>query len=234
MTTKDIDRLLEEKIYRPNADLIQAATEARPEQLLPYLIDRFTSGKLEGITVLAMAVGNIARARPALIQPYQKRMLNASVRRPHPGVRRNVLRYLCEIPVLLDESNHVPSWVRKKDFKYKYSNRLVDKEQSPPYVEPKLEGLILDHALAVISDPQEVAAPKAFAMILGTNLCLKYPEISNEMRPIVSEAMKHGTPGVIHRGKLALKLMDLLIEVMRIHSYGRVLTTLRTKDDQRS
>lgn len=210
MTTKDIDRLLEEKIYRPNADRIQAATEAKPEQLLPYLINRFTSGKLEGITVLAMAVGNIARARPELMQPYQERMLNASMRRPHPSVRRNVLRYLCEIPVVLPDDHHVPDWVKRKDFCYVSSSHLAKGKQDRFYIEPELEGLILDHALAVIGDPQEVAAPKAFAMILGTNLCLKYPEISNEMVPIVSEAMKYGTAGVKHRGKVALKLLSQL------------------------
>lgn len=210
MSPEEMEPLLLEKSYRKNADRIQGAVEADPEILLPYLTERFLSGRLEGGLITSMAWGNLARARPAWMQDYQERLYRASVFNAFPGIRRNVIRYFAEIPVLIEEDHLLPAGAKRKDFLYCRSSQVEHQKNGPNYVEPELEGLLLDHVISIIANPQEVVVPKAFGMQLATNLALKYPEIANELQPVVRQAMQYGTSGVKHRGKVALKLLSQL------------------------
>lgn len=212
MSIEELEKLLTGKSYRPSSDLIQAAVAKNPTVLLPYLVDRFTGTKLEGIVITTMVLGNIARANPACMQPYQERLYKSSIAHFHPGVRRNVIRYFSEIPVLLEDDHPVPKWVKSKDFLYCRSSKVLKQIRGPFYIEPELEGYLLEHLIEIIADPQEIAAPKAFGMSLGKNLCLKYPEITNELIPVIEEAMKYGTAAVKNRGAKVVSLLERLIE----------------------
>lgn len=210
MTIEELEERLRQKSYRENADRIQAAVLADPTTLLPYLTKRFLRGEAEGASITGMAWGNVARARPGLVQSWQEQLFRASVTNHRAGIRRNVIRYFSEIPVLLDDDHPIPKWVKRKDFFVCRSSKLSSQRDGPYYLEPELEGRLLDHLLSVVADPHAEAAPIAFGMQVLVNLALKYPDLTHECIPTIQEAGKHGTAGVKHRAKWAVALLERL------------------------
>ncbi|PHI19940.1 hypothetical protein CEQ90_10340 [Lewinellaceae bacterium SD302] len=217
MTKHQFEKLLYRTTHRHHSDECQAYVEQEPDKLLPVLLDHFCGTNPQTIGVASMVLGNLARVYPQWLQPHQERIFRASVAHFHPGPRRNAIRYFSELPVVLEADHPIPDWVTRKDFLYylplaNNNPGRVAKHSQPPeaYVEPELEGLLLDHVLARIADPQETAAPKAFGMLVGQNLCLKYPEIAPELSAVIEEAIEYGTAGIKNRGKKTLILLEKL------------------------
>ncbi len=81
---------------RANADLVLnyvLADEGRVGDLLKALRD-------EEITIVqraAMVVGDLGRARPAWLRPYNNRLLEMATAPAHDAVQRNILRHFSEL-----------------------------------------------------------------------------------------------------------------------------------------
>lgn len=220
MNVAKFEQLLQHTTHRDRADEVQAHVEREPEKLLPILLKHFCGVDRTTIGMASMVTGNLARKYPEWLQPYQERIYRASVQHFHPGPRRNAIRYFSELPVLLEEGHRIPEWVTSKDFLYCFpvgttasKSRKKEGSGSLAYIEPELEGLLLDHILERIGDPQEIAAPKAFGMRVGQNLCLKYPDIAPELCTVIASAMEYGTSGVKNRGKKTLDLLNRLVDL---------------------
>ena len=55
---------------------------------------------------------------------------------------------------------------------------------------------------------KEPTAVKVFAMTTISNQCLEHPDLSRELRIVVEELMKYGTPGIHSRGKRVINCLD--------------------------
>lgn len=204
----DLTPLLTNKLGRAASDQVLQLVLDDPA-LLDQLLAAFFGKQPELVNMAAMTVGNLARIKPAWLQPHQQGFYEVSLFPTHPGVRRNALRYFCELPVLLDAEHRVPTWVRKKHFLYLQSSRSTKKE--PCFLEPALEGELLDLGLNLIRDVKEPTANRAFAIYLLKNLCLKYPELAIEVSGTLSEYKQTGTPGFTHASVLTIDLLDRLM-----------------------
>jgi hypothetical protein len=120
------------------------------------------------------------------------------------------LRYFCELPVLLEQEHRIPDWVRKKHFLYLQSSSVNSKEQC--YLEPELEGELLDLSLQLIRDVKEPTANRAFAAYLAKNLCLTYPKLAIEVSGTQREYRKTGTRGFPHAAGTVIELLDRLMD----------------------
>ena len=70
-----------------------------------------------------------------------------------------------------------------------------------------LEGIVFDRCLSLLLDHDSAIATKVFSMTVCGNICLKYPELSHELIPIIEEQLPHGSTGFKNRGmKLLVKL----------------------------
>lgn len=53
--------------------------------------------------------------------------------------------------------------------------------------------------------PEQAIAVKVFAMTVLANICVKEPELSNELRLIIEDEMQNGGPAIQSRGRKILK-----------------------------
>lgn len=70
-----------------------------------------------------------------------------------------------------------------------------------------LLGLAADICFAFLDDPKEAIAIRVFAMTVCYNICLKEPELGNELRLIIEDHLPHGSAGFKSRGKKILKAL---------------------------
>ena len=69
-----------------------------------------------------------------------------------------------------------------------------------------LQGPVMNSCFAFLEDPLETVAVKAFSMTVLANLAKDYPEIKNEIRLLIAEALENNpTPGIRSRAKKVLK-----------------------------
>jgi hypothetical protein len=69
-----------------------------------------------------------------------------------------------------------------------------------------IEGELFDLALSYITSLDELIAVKAFAMTVARRICEKYPELSNELIPIVETIQKEKiSSGMTNRAQHELK-----------------------------
>jgi len=74
----------------------------------------------------------------------------------------------------------------------------------------EIEGKIFDISLHYLMDMESAVAFKVFGMTVCYNISMKYPELAEELIPIIEEQMPHGSTGFKNRGaKLLLKLRKL-------------------------
>jgi len=76
------------------------------------------------------------------------------------------------------------------------------------------EGFLANKCFDYLLSNKEPVAIKAFAMTVLANLCVKYPDLKNELKTIVEDLMENGTPGIISRGKSVLKKLDTIISTV--------------------
>lgn len=79
--------------------------------------------------------------------------------------------------------------------------RLLQEIQIPA----KLHGEVMNTCFMYISDPQEKAAVKAFALTVLQNLSRQYPEIRNEIKLVIEERWDHETAAFRSRARKLLK-----------------------------
>lgn len=68
-----------------------------------------------------------------------------------------------------------------------------------------LQGEIYDICFNYLTSKDEPIAVKAFSMRVLANVCQNYPELKNELIPIIEDMIPHGSSGIKNRGKKILK-----------------------------
>ncbi|MEM9546864.1 MAG: hypothetical protein AAGA77_12870 [Bacteroidota bacterium] len=68
-----------------------------------------------------------------------------------------------------------------------------------------LEGLAFEKAFDFLLNPQNAIAIRVFAMTVCGNIALKYPELKQELVPVIEEQLPHGSAGFKNRGSKILK-----------------------------
>lgn len=68
-----------------------------------------------------------------------------------------------------------------------------------------LIGEVADICFKYLISKDEPIAVKAFSMRVLANICKTYPELKNELIPIIEDMIPHGSPGIKNRGKKILK-----------------------------
>lgn len=69
----------------------------------------------------------------------------------------------------------------------------------------EVEGRVFDVCLSLLMDHDSAIAIKVFSMTVCANICMKYPELSHELIPIIEEQLPHGSTGFKSRGVKLLK-----------------------------
>ncbi|MEM8906884.1 MAG: hypothetical protein AAGD05_03475 [Bacteroidota bacterium] len=73
-----------------------------------------------------------------------------------------------------------------------------------------LLGLAAEICFAFLDDPQEAIAVRVFSMTVLYNICVKEPELGNELRMVIEDHLPHGSAGFKSRGKKILKALSKL------------------------
>lgn len=77
------------------------------------------------------------------------------------------------------------------------SLRMMQTMQIPEEHQSKL----IDTLFALLSDPKEESAVKAFAMTVAYNLVKQYPELGQELKIIIEDQLPYATPSFKSRAK---------------------------------
>jgi hypothetical protein len=87
------------------------------------------------------------------------------------------------------------------------SIRILQEMQIPE----ELMASLFDSCIGFIIDPLEPIAVKAFSMKVCVNICRHYPELKQELIPVIEDSMTHSESMGIHsRGKAMLKQLHKL------------------------
>lgn len=70
-----------------------------------------------------------------------------------------------------------------------------------------LKGTVADLCFKYLGSPSEPIAVKVFAMTVLTQLAAEYPELKNELIPLIEQQMPYGSAGFRSRGMKSLKLL---------------------------
>jgi len=205
----DIRQQLRQRLGRKNSDAVLATVLEQPE-LLDDLLAFYFGNELEGITMAAMTVGNLARVKPAWLQPHQHRFYAVCVQPLHTSVRRAAIRYFGELSILVEDDFIPPNWLKKRELLYLRRCKIEATQQG--WVEEELEGPLLDHALQLVNKVDEPAANRVFALYLARNLSFKYPEIAVELSEAIRANVDTGTRGFKHTARRILPLLERLVE----------------------
>ena len=71
-----------------------------------------------------------------------------------------------------------------------------------------LHGLAADAAFTFLNDKKQPVAIHVFSMTVLANLCKKYPELKNELIPLIKERLPYSTAGFQSRAREILKTLD--------------------------
>ena len=72
----------------------------------------------------------------------------------------------------------------------------------------KLLGKTVDICFRLLDDPQEAIAVRVFSMQVLYNICLREPDLKEELRIIIEDHLDFGSAGFISRGKKILKALQ--------------------------
>ncbi|MEM9821639.1 MAG: hypothetical protein AAF985_11225 [Bacteroidota bacterium] len=73
-----------------------------------------------------------------------------------------------------------------------------------------LLGFTAEICFQFLDDPKEAVAIRVFSMTVLYNICVKEPELANELRLVIEDHLPHGTAGFKSRGKKILKALRRL------------------------
>ncbi len=68
----------------------------------------------------------------------------------------------------------------------------------------EIEGPIFDRCMKYLMDTNQATAIRMFSMVICSNLAMKYPELKEELIPIIEDYAPHGTVGFRSRAKREL------------------------------
>ena len=68
-----------------------------------------------------------------------------------------------------------------------------------------IEGLAFDKAFDFLMDVNNAIAIRVFAMTVCANIALKYPELCQELIPVIEESLPHSSAGFFSRGNSILR-----------------------------
>jgi hypothetical protein len=71
----------------------------------------------------------------------------------------------------------------------------------------KYLGKLVDHCFRFLNSTTEAIAIKAFSITILVNACERYPELRDEVKPLLCELLNHDAPAIISRAKKGLKLL---------------------------
>lgn len=71
-----------------------------------------------------------------------------------------------------------------------------------------LIGKAADFCFKCLENPKEAVALRIFSMTVLYNICLKEPELKNDLQLLIEEFMPHGTAGFKSRGRKVLKQLS--------------------------
>ena len=74
----------------------------------------------------------------------------------------------------------------------------------------KHKGELYDICFAFLISAEEPIAIKAFSMCVLANICKTYPELKNELIPVLEDLIPHGSSGIKNSGKKILAELDKL------------------------
>jgi hypothetical protein len=74
-------------------------------------------------------------------------------------------------------------------------------------VPEEIEGLAFEKAYDFLANPQNAIAIRVFAMSVCGNIARKYPELKEELIPLIEEQLPYGSAGFINRGMKVLKAL---------------------------
>jgi hypothetical protein len=74
----------------------------------------------------------------------------------------------------------------------------------------ELLGETADICFNLMQSGEETIAVKVFAMTVLGNICVKFPELKNELIPLIEDQMPYGSAGFKSRGKKILKNLTKL------------------------
>lgn len=174
--------------------------------LLPELMETFFAGEEETIGMAGMVMGLVARAQPVLLQHYQRSIYEVCQDDPAPGVLRNGIRFFSELPVLVEDDFQPPPWLKRSEGLYLRRSEAIPGQQG--WLDPSLEGLVLDWSLGLVDDHHAAVAARVFAMVVVQHMLPKYPEIASEVEVTVSERMDGATAGFRSRGRKLLAIIN--------------------------
>lgn len=123
----------------------------------------------------------------------------------------HIISYVSEAqPALL--APHLPAMVQRmqdKGIPVAVKRNVVRVLQYLPIPEA-LHGEVMDQCFALLADPKENVAVRAFSMTVLGRLALEYPEISNEIKLVIEDELLNGnpSPGFRSRAKKVLKALS--------------------------
>lgn len=99
------------------------------------------------------------------------------------------------LPQLIENLTKNPNTAIKRNTVRILQNQIIPKDH---------QGLLYDTCFGYLTSAKEPIAVKAFSMTVLANLSKIYPELSNELIPIIEELVAHGSAGIKSRGKKVL------------------------------
>ncbi len=75
-----------------------------------------------------------------------------------------------------------------------------------------LLGLAAEICFTYLDDPNEAIAVRAFSMPICYNICVKEPELANELKIVLETHIPYGSSGFKNRGKKYLKLLNKMLD----------------------
>ena len=70
----------------------------------------------------------------------------------------------------------------------------------------ELLGTLVDLCFGFIYSPSEAIAVKAISINILVKTCIKYPELKEELIPLLNELLNHGAPAIIYCAKRGLEV----------------------------
>lgn len=74
-------------------------------------------------------------------------------------------------------------------------------------ISEELEDLTYDQCFKVLLDSKSSVANKATSMNILSKICLKYPELSNELILVIQDLLINATPGIKSKGNKVIALL---------------------------
>lgn len=76
-------------------------------------------------------------------------------------------------------------------------------------IPPSLKGEVADLCFAIVRSHQEPIAIKVFALTVLTKLAIEFPDLKNELIPLIEDQLPYASPGFRSRARKSLTVLKL-------------------------